>query len=351
MSVVAPPRLGLSGSPRRTLPRWSLPVLVAAAIIISLLLFALTPLQGRADFIVFAAALYVVVQSVVSAVVEGARRSKDRLAATLTTAALLLAILPLVAVLGYTISKGAKRFDSTFFTHSVLNIADRDAGGGAYHAIVGTLEQVGLATIVSVPVGLMVSIYLVEYSRGRFGRLVSMFVDVMTGLPSIVAGLFVLALWVLILKQGYSGFAGALALMVLMIPVVVRSTEEILRLVPDALREASYALGIPRWRTITRVVLPSALPGITTGVMLAIARVSGETAPLLLTVFGAQAINMNPFSGAQEGLPLFVFNEAGLPNQTALNRAWSGALTLILLVVLLNVVARLLVRRSVLTRH
>jgi len=155
----------------------------------------------------------------------------------------------------------------------------------------------------------------------------------------------------LILKQGYSGFAGSLALVILMTPVVVRSTEEMLRLVPDALREASYALGISRWRTIVRVVLPAALPGITTGVMLSIARVSGETAPLLLTVFGNAAINSNPFSGPQEGLPLFVFNEAGLPNQTALDRAWSGALTLIVLVVLLNVIARLLVRRSVLRQR
>jgi len=172
-------------------------------------------------------------------------------------------------------------------------------------------------------------------------------VDVMTGLPSIVAGLFILAVWVLFLNQGYSGFAGSLALVILMIPVVVRSSEEILRLVPDALREASYALGIPRWRTILSIVLPAALPGITTGVMLAIARATGETAPLLLTVFGNDAINVNPFSGPQEGLPLFVFSQAGRPNDTALDRAWAGALALIAIVVLLNVTARLLIRRSV----
>jgi len=350
-TLTSPTRPKSTSLQSNSLPRWAPAAIAVAVLAVSALLFAITPLQGVADFVVFAAAFYIVAQSVISAFVEGGRRARDRLAGTLTTAALILAIAPLVAVLQYTISHGLKRFDATFFTHSKLNIADQDAGGGAYHAIVGTLEQVGLATIISVPVGLMVSIYLVEYARGRFGRLVSVFVDVMTGLPSIVAGLFVLALWVLILKQGYSGFAGSLALVILMTPVVVRSTEEMLRLVPDALREASYALGISRWRTIVRVVLPAALPGITTGVMLSIARVSGETAPLLLTVFGNAAINSNPFSGPQEGLPLFVFNEAGLPNQTALDRAWSGALTLIVLVVLLNVIARLLVRRSVLRQR
>jgi phosphate transport system permease protein len=350
-ALSAPPR-PMSGDRLRSrkLPKWSVPALAVAAVALSAVLFAVTPLQGTADYIVFSAALYVVAQTALSGVVEGGRRSRDRLAATLSTAALILAILPLIAVLGYTISRGIKRLDGTFFSHSMLNVADKDPGGGAYAAIIGTIEQVGLATLVSVPVGLMVSIYLVEYARGRFGRLVSTFVDVMTGLPSIVAGLFILALWVLALHQGYSGFAGSLALMVLMIPIVVRSTEEMLRLVPDSLREASYALGIERWRTITRIVLPAALPGITTGVMLAVARVSGETAPLLLTIFGNPAINMNPFSGPQKGMPLFVFNQAGLPNSTALDRAWAGALTLILLVVLLNVAARLLIRRSVLRR-
>jgi len=331
----------------RTLPRWAPAAVLAGDVALSAALFAVTPLQGRVQFILFLAAVYVLALTVLSAVVEGKQRSRDRLATAVTTAALILAILPLIGVLSYTISRGLTRFDTTFFTHSMRNISAKDATGGAYHAIIGTLEQVGIATLISVPIGLLVSIYLVEYARGRFGRLVSTFVDVMTGLPSIVAGLFVLAVWVLFLDQGYSGFAGSLALVILMVPVVVRSSEEILRLVPDALREASYALGVPRWRTIVSIVLPTALPGITTGVMLAIARATGETAPLLLTVFGNDAINVNPFSGAQEGLPLFVFRQAGLPNNTALDRAWAGALTLIAFVVLLNVLARLLIRRSV----
>ena len=333
---------------RRRLPRWSTAAIAAGAIALSAALFAVTALQGTADFVVFTALVYLIAQVVVSSVVEGGRRARDRLAATLTYTALLLAVLPLVAVLGYTLSKGITRLDSTFLTHSLRNVSANDPGGGAYHAILGTLEQVGIATIISVPVGLLVSIYLVEYARGRYGRLVSTFVDVMTGLPSIVAGLFILALWVLALKQGYSGFAGALALTILMVPVVVRTTEEMLRLVPDSLREASYALGVPRWRTILSVVLPAALPGITTGIMLAIARVSGETAPLLLTVFGTDSIHTNPFNGPQQGLPLFVFSEAGFPNNPSIDRAWAGALTLILIIAVLNLIARLAVRRSVL---
>jgi phosphate transport system permease protein len=262
---------------------------------------------------------------------------------------MVLAILPLVVVLGYTIAKGLARFDKVFLTHSMRNVAESDPGGGAYHAIIGTIEQVGIATIIAVPIGLLVSIYLVEYAQGkRYGRLVSTFVDVMTGLPSIVAGLFILSFWIIILGHDFSGFAGSLALIIIMLPVVVRTTEEMLRLVPDPLREASAALGVPRWRTTVSVVLPTALPGITTGVMLAIARVMGETAPVLLTVFGTQSINNNPFNGPQESLPLFVFSEAGQPNQTAIDRAWAGALTLILIVVILNVVARLIVSRRAL---
>ena len=167
----------------------------------------------------------------------------------------------------------------------------------------------------------------------------------MTGLPSIIAGLFILSFWVLTLHQGFSGFAGALALTVLMIPVVIRTSEEMLRLVPTALRESSLALGVRQWRTIVSVVIPAALPGITTGIMLAVARVMGETAPVLLTVFGNPSVNMNPFAGPQESLPLFIFNQAQLPNDTATNRAWAGALTLIILVIALTVAARLLTRR------
>ncbi|MEU9891695.1 phosphate ABC transporter permease PstA [Sphaerisporangium sp. NPDC051011] len=275
--------------------------------------------------------------------VSFSRRLKDRVVLGLVWLAFAIAVVPLISVLWLVIKNGLARFDVDFLTHSMRNIGARDAGGGAYHAILGTLEQVGLATLISVPIGLLTAVYLVEYGQnGQLARSISFFVDVMTGIPSVVAGLFVLAFWVLVLGLGYSGIAGALALSILMMPTVVRSAEEMLRLVPNDLREASYALGVPKWKTITKVVIPTAFTGIITGVMLAVARVAGETAPLLLTVFITDSINENPFNGPQMGLPLYVFDQAQRPNVTAVDRAWTGALTLILIVMLLNLVARLI---------
>ncbi|MDQ1688696.1 MAG: phosphate transport system permease protein [Frankiaceae bacterium] len=274
------------------------------------------------------------------------RKLTNRVMGVLIAVTFVLALLPLFSVLWLTVKNGSKRFDAEFLTHSMKGIGATDAAGGAYHAIVGTLEQVGLATLMAVPLALLTAVYLVEYGGiSRFAKIVSYVVDVMTGVPSIVAGLFVFAFWILALHQPFSGFAGALALTILMVPIVVRGCEEMLRLVPSELREASYALGIPRWKTILRIVLPTALPGLVTAIMLGVARITGETAPLLLTVFGADAINNDPFHGPQSGLPLFVFDQAARPNQVAVDRAWAGALTLILIVMALNVVARLAVRR------
>jgi phosphate transport system permease protein len=281
---------------------------------------------------------------VASVAVEGRRAAMNRLVTSVVVACTCVAVLPLIAVLGFIIVKGVALLNGSFLTHTMRGVAEQDPAGGIYHAMIGTLEQVGLATAMAVPFGLLIAIYLVEYSTGRLGRVVSFFVDVMTGLPSIVAGLFVFALWILAMGQSFSGFAGSLALTILMLPTVVRSAEEMLKIVPDSLREGSYALGIPKWVTVVRIVLPTALAGIATGVMLAIARVTGETAPLLLTVFGNPALNFNPFSGAQASLPLFVFSEASLPNETAINRAWAAALVLILIVLVLNIVARTIAR-------
>lgn len=284
--------------------------------------------------------------SLTKAAVPRRRRLTDLAARSLLALALLATLAPLVAVLSYTLIKGLARFDLTFLLRSMKGVDSLDTGGGAYHAIIGTLEQVGLAAALSIPLGLAVAVYLVEVGRGRLAASVRFFVDVMTGLPSIVAGLFIYTFWVLALDQGFSGLAAALALAVLMLPVIVRSAEEMLKLVPQDLREASYALGIPRWRTVTSVVLPSAASGITTGVMLAVARVTGETAPLLLTASSFDAIQFSPVDGAQSALPSFVFFQAGSAFDAAIDRAWAGALTLILLVILLTVIARVLSRRS-----
>jgi phosphate transport system permease protein len=338
-TLSASPIGGISMSSRRLSKPvlWAIPVGCA---VFSLLIFWVTPFQGRADFLVFFLFTYLIVQTATSALIEGRRRAMDRFIQALVIGAFLAALAPLISVLGFTIAKGAKRFDWTFFSTTMSGVSESDSDGGAYNAIIGTLEQIGIATLIAVPFGLLVSIYLTEYAKGRFGRVVSFFVDVMTGVPSIVAGLFILAAWVLAFGFGNSGFAGALALTVLMLPTVVRSSEEMLKLVPPSLREGGLALGLTRTRVVLRIVMPAALPGIVTGIMLSVARIAGESAPLLLTVFGNVATNANPFSGAQSALPLFVFNEAGNNNQTALDRAWTGALTLILLVMLFNIIAR-----------
>ncbi|TML39088.1 MAG: phosphate ABC transporter permease PstA, partial [Actinobacteria bacterium] len=258
----------------------------------------------------------------------------------------LAALAPLVAVLAYTASRGLRDISFQFLTHSMRGVGPLDSNGGAYHAIIGTLEQVAIASLLAVPLGLLVAVYVVEYGRGPLRTAVRFLVDVMTGIPSIVAGLFIFAFWVLGLHRGFSGLAAGLALAVLMLPVVVRSSEEMLKLVPDSLREASYALGVPRWRTVLSVVLPTASAGITTGVMLAVARVTGETAPLLLTAFGFDAIRTSPLHGPQSGLPLFVFSQASSAFDVAVRRAWAGALTLIVVVMLLTVAARIVTGRS-----
>lgn len=331
---------------QRTKLRWTAFAGLAAGLLVAVAVaFRLSPLQGRADFAVVFVLAYLVAQTALSWPLEGRRIAVDRLFTAVVTVGFGLAVLPLVLVLGYTVSKGLHRLDGTFLTHSMNNIAEAEPAGGAYHAILGTLEQVGIATLLAVPLALLVAIYLSEYARGWLGRLVGILVDVMTGLPSIVAGLFVLALWVLALHQGYSGFGGALALSVLMLPTVVRSAQEVLRLVPDALREGGLALGLPRWRVITAIVLPTAVPGIATGVILGISRVAGETAPLLLTVFGAAAINSNPFRAPQGALPLFIFSEAGQPTNAALDRAWAAGLTLIAIIMALNLLARVIASR------
>lgn len=280
--------------------------------------------------------------------VSSGRKIKDRAAQALVYMAFLLALIPLVSVLWTVISNGVARLDADFFGFSMNGVSGKDAGGGAYHAIIGTLEQVLITSLIAVPIAVLTAIYLVEYgANGRLARAISFFVDVMTGIPSIVAGLFVLAMWLLtlgIMKEG-AGFAGSLALAILMIPTVVRATEEMLKLVPNDLREASYALGVPRWRTICFVILPTALTGILTGIMLAVARVMGETAPLLLVIGFTKAINTNPLEGPQGSLPTFIWDQAGDPNQTAIDRAWTAALTLILIIMLLNILARLVARR------
>ncbi|CAA9470451.1 MAG: Phosphate transport system permease protein PstA, partial [uncultured Solirubrobacteraceae bacterium] len=277
--------------PHRPLPRWAAPAMFAGSLLVALALLSFLGFSV-AGLAALTLLLFAVSSTAVSRRVEGRRRSVDRLVTTIVTSAFLLAMVPLVSLLFTVISKGAARFDPDFFDETMRGVVGE--GGGAKHAINGTLIITGLATLISVPVGLMTAIYLVEYGRGRLARSVTFLVDVMTGIPSIVAGLFAYALFVLIAGPGVRfGIGGAVALSVLMIPVVVRSCEEMLKLVPAELREAAYALGVPKWRTVVKVVLPAAAAGIATGITIAIARVIGETAPLLLIVGTTSGLNLN----------------------------------------------------------
>lgn len=330
------------------LPRAAVPVFLVAA---SLLGFALAVLFAGGNLALaalLAYLLYLVAIEVAARIVEGARQAADRRASNLIVGAFALALIPLGSVTWSAISQGMARFDVNFFTMSMRNVVG--PGGGALHAITGTLLVTGAATAISVPIGLLAAIYLAEYGAGkRLAKAITFFVDVMTGVPSIVAGLFAYALMTLIIgpNNGF-GLSGSVALSVLMIPVVVRSSEELLRLVPNELREASYALGVPKWLTITRVVLPTAVSGIISGVILAIARVIGETAPLLVAAGFTASMNNNLFANPMMTLPVYVYDSyqhPGVDVQVYLDRAWAGALTLILIVMLLNLIGRLIARR------
>jgi phosphate transport system permease protein len=335
----------------RKLTGWHLIGLFAASIVVTFLIFLVTPWQGRADFGVVTVLLYAVVVTMLSFVLEGKRYAKDRLLTLGVHLSLLAALIPLVAVLVYTVNRGRKKLSFDFLNHSLKGVGPFDTYGGEYHAIIGTLEQVLLTVAIAVPIGLLVAIYITEYGRGWLASAIRFVIDVMTGIPSIVAGLFIYAFWVLDLKQGFSGFAAALALSILMLPVVVRTSEEMIKLVPNELREASYALGVPKYKTILRIVLPTASAGITTGIMLGIARVTGETAPLLLTSYIAPQINNNAFAGKQTALPTFIFDQAGQGRDINFDRAWAAGLTLIIIVLVLYVIARLLTRRNTLARR
>jgi len=332
------------------LPKWLSPTLLVSFFLASFglqVLLASDSDSVEINFIpvaIFGLLGFTVALYVISRVIEGVRKATDRLVTIMVSTAFSLALIPLLSLAYTVVTKGVARFDAEFFTFSMRNVVGE--GGGALHAIIGTIEITGIATLISVPIGIMAAIYLVEYGRGTVARLVTFFVDVMTGVPSIVAGLFAYALFVIFFGPGVRmGLGGAIALSLLMIPVVIRATEEMLKIVPNELREAAYALGVPKWLTVLKVVLPTSLAGIATGIMIAIARVIGETAPLLLIAGFTASMNYNPLNERMMTLPVFVYTSyanQGVDMQAYLDRAWAGALTLMLIVMVLNLVARLI---------
>ena len=278
--------------------------------------------------------------------ISGGRKFTNGFMGGLMWLAMILALIPLGWLLFTLVSRGiGPILDVDWWTEDMGGARTRAPGGGAAHAIVGTLVQTLIASLFSIPIGVFTAVYLVEYSGGnRLGKLTTFMVDILSGVPSIVSALFIYALWITILGQERSGFAVALSLILLMVPIVVRNTEEMLRVVPMDLREATYALGVPKWKTIVRIVLPTALSGIVTGIMLAVARVMGESAPVLILVGSTKVMNaFNIFEGPQSSLPLFMLDmwKSGSA-QAVTDRLWGAALTLVLIVVALNLLARLI---------
>ncbi|HEX5853427.1 MAG TPA: phosphate ABC transporter permease PstA [Solirubrobacteraceae bacterium] len=280
--------------------------------------------------------------------VSPARRRRDRTARGTILAMTILALIPLVLIVYYLLSKGLGAWSSSFFTTDPTGntFFKNSSIGGIKSAILGTIEMVALASAISVPVGVGVAVWLVEYGKSSwFAHAVRFFVDVLTGVPSIVFGLFIYIVLIVGTGSSFAGYKGSLALSLLMLPVVIRSAEVILMLVPAGLRESALALGAPRWRVIFSIVLPTALPGMVTGVLLAVARAAGETAPLLFTAASTKGTSYD-LSGFMNSLPVQIYGDVTSPTTAVVNRAWGAALTLVVMILLLNLIARLISRRS-----
>ncbi len=347
-TLMEPPTPSLDHVPLKhaRLPRWA-PLLVIVLALAGSGLIGLALGWSVVPIVIVALLIYLAVLPLWAVIVENRRSAVDRFVTALVWVALGLAFVPLVSLLWTVIGEGLPALDARFFTWSMRNIVGEK--GGIYHAIIGTVLVTACAAVISVPIGLLTAIYLVEYGgTSRMAAWIRFLVDVMTGIPSIVAGLFAYALFVVFFGPGvHMGLGGGVALSLLMIPIVVRSAEEMLKLVPTDLREASYALGVPKWKTIVKIVLPTALAGIITGITLAIARVIGETAPLLIIAGSTDSTNFNLFKDQMMTLPVFIYysyTQPGNHPEIARPMAWGAALVLILLVLILNVAARVLGR-------
>ncbi|WP_425472439.1 phosphate ABC transporter permease PstA [Subtercola boreus] len=336
------------------LPRFAELYVLAGAAVVSALLLLLIGFN-LVGWLVLTAVLYLIALGILSLVVENRRKATDRLVRGLVTVAFLLALIPLVSTLSTVIIQGAGQLSWSFITQTGGSSFNADTlevtqTAGALQAIVGTLIITGIAALISIPIGLFTSIYLVEYALPKqwLARTVTFLVDVMTGIPSIVAGLFAFSLFsILVGPKAFSGFSASIALSVLMIPTVVRACEEMLRLVPADLREASYALGVSKFATIVKIVLPTAIAGLITGIMLAVARVIGETAPIFLAASFTDNFNSNPFDGPMQTLPVLAYTGYAFPGAdiAASNAsAWGAALLLVILVVILNLIARIVAK-------
>jgi phosphate transport system permease protein len=303
----------------------------------------LTPLSGGLGFFVMWYGLFLATVWFLARERVGKIQARDRLVGVVVATVGIGILIPLTVIVGYTISRGFHALRAQFFTQDLSRVGplSKATEGGGSAAVVGSLEMVGIATLLSIPLGIATAVFLSEIG-GALARPVRMIVDAMSAIPSIVAGLFVFAAFIITLHQQQTGFAAALALAVLMLPTVTRTAEVVLRLTPGGLREASLALGGGEWATVRRIILPTARAGLITAVILGIARIIGETAPLILTALGNTSYNSDPFRGKQDALPLFVYRLFRFPQEAAIQRAWTGALVLLMLVLVLFVIARII---------
>jgi phosphate transport system permease protein len=346
-NAIAPPK---PGKPWLATPKQRLTTaaIYVAAVLTSYLVVEVSALKGKlAYFVVFFFAS-ITIDFIISYLQRGMASAKDAVARGFVTAGMVFAVLPILSILFQVIKRGYKGFHLSLFTHdmSVTSVNDPIANGGLLHAITGTVILVTIALLVAMPIGILTAVYLTEI-RGKFSAPIKFLVQAMSGVPSIVAGLFILSAFVYPITGSLSGFAGSLALMILMIPTIARTSEEVLLLIPNDLREAGVALGGTQWRTVALIVVPAAKSGLVTALILGIARVAGETAPLVLLTGGGEKVNPNPFSGPMGSLPLYIWKCFGQGTEESITRAWSGILVLLVIVLGLFIAARFLSERKV----
>lgn len=319
-----------------------------AAALVSYLLVAVTPMKGKLAYFVIFFFASLIIDFVLTYLQRGLASAKDAVARGFVSVGMTLAVLPIFSILFEVIKRGYKGLSFGLFTHdmSLTSVNDPLGNGGLIHAITGTIIMVVMALIVAMPIGILTAVYLTEI-RGKFSAPIKFLVQAMSGVPSIVAGLFILSAYVYPITGSLSGFAGSLALMILMIPTIARTSEEVLLLIPNDLREAGVALGGTQWRTVALVVVPAAKSGLVTALILGIARVAGETAPLVLLTGGGEKVNPNPFSGPMGSLPMYIWKCFGQGTEQSIARAWSGILVLLVIVLALFTMARFLSERKV----
>jgi phosphate transport system permease protein len=346
-TVIAPPK---PSKPWTATPKQRLITvgIYLTAAFVSFLIVAATPMKGKLAYFVIFFFASVVIDFILSYLQRGMSSAKDAVARGFVSVGMTLAVLPIFSILFEVVKRGYKGLGFGLFTNdmSLTSVNDPLGNGGLLHAITGTIIMVLIALIVAMPIGILTALYLTEI-RGKFAAPIKFLVQAMSGVPSIVAGLFILSAYVYPITGSLSGFAGSLALMILMIPTIARTSEEVLLLIPNDLREAGVALGGTQWRTVALVVVPAAKSGLVTALILGIARVAGETAPLVLLTGGGESVNVNPFSGPMGSLPIYIWKCFGQGTEESIARAWSGILVLLVIVLALFTMARFLSERKV----